>query len=190
MFKLSSFNSASMIFLSLIGDNDPRFAPTCPVIDDHYYLSARGMQKQESRRLDSSSVSMNLRFKNMWVALLVFPLGFCSLFEAAQVLTKSSSTGSLLRYYRSFLLQVYDLVNIDLFFRDCKAGPCRCRFQRPRSQSKVLIKNRNTILSSPSMDLFHLFTSRCTWPLNTAEFFPDPTLASLSSANMKSGCSR
>jgi hypothetical protein len=51
----------------------------------------------------------------MWVALLVFPLGFCSLFEAAQVLTKSSSTGSLLRYYRSFLLQVYDLVNIDLF---------------------------------------------------------------------------
>jgi hypothetical protein len=50
----------------------------------------------------------------MWLALLVFPLGFCSLFEAAQVLTKSSSTGSLLRYYRSFLLQVYDLVNIDL----------------------------------------------------------------------------
>jgi hypothetical protein len=28
----------------------------------------------------------------MWVALLVFPLGFCSLFEAAQLLTESSST--------------------------------------------------------------------------------------------------
>jgi hypothetical protein len=47
MFKLSSFNSASMIFLSLIGDNDPRFAPTYLVIDDHYYLPARGMLKQD-----------------------------------------------------------------------------------------------------------------------------------------------
>jgi hypothetical protein len=95
------------LVVSLIGDDDLPPHPNlhCYQMDPFFFLQG-GIPKVRQ----PSSISVSLKIcKNVWG----LPPGYCSLLEAAHVLTNASSMDSLLLYYGSFLVRVYDLVNIN-----------------------------------------------------------------------------